>query len=274
MIITHCNQCSTEINNPTATKKYCDLCREQRQKENGQRCADQFRLDHNYLTCTNCEARYYHDNKKVGTRKRNFKKHFCSELCQLEYNAKVKIKICPVCGNPFNRGYYEPQKYCSQECKETTFKRNQTLICKWCLEPFPYEAGRKYCSPQCFRLDNTATNMNWPYRMKNNIYSKIEAIVAKHLTESGITFEHNFYIQPFFADFLLPNNIIIECDAIVCNNFFHNHCDHTIERDHKKDKTFSDLGYTVIRLKEDDILNNSYKNYIPPIPWKKGLPPF
>lgn len=254
-IYKNCRLCGFTFNSPT-TKTLCDTCYQGRLQYAGD-FGRARRAKHYFFICTNCGIEFH--KYAPGKIKKSRKNRFCSETCHLEFQLKNRREIiCATCGKSFNYLESKSPKYCSKQCRiNRPIKPYKTSLCEWCKEPYRYQKGHKYCSPECFRLANAAINMNWPHRMKNNIYSQIEAIVARSLVEAGIAFEHNFYIPPFFADFLLPGKIVIECDAIVCHNGFHNHCEHTLERDYRKDKVFLDFGYTVIRLKENDIFQDA-----------------
>lgn len=83
------------------------------------------------------------------------------------------------------------------------------------------------------RLANNRSKMSFP-----------ERIVYDYLTTKNIQFEHNKYIKPYWADFVI-NKTIIEVDG----ERWHNR-----DKDLKRDSHLNNYGYEVFRFKAKDIV--------------------
>lgn len=80
-------------------------------------------------------------------------------------------------------------------------------------------------------------------------YSSIEKVIAKNLTKLDISFSHNLKIGRYFADFVIFNNVIIECDGL----YWHR----DEQKDLIRDSYLMDRGYFIFRLSEKRIKENS-----------------
>lgn len=81
---------------------------------------------------------------------------FCSKECYKEY--AYEIIICKKCGKEFKARKSLHKKYCSNNCKNACFGKNQktnreNIICKYCGKEFESQISseRIYCSENCFR---------------------------------------------------------------------------------------------------------------------------
>jgi len=71
-------------------------------------------------------------------------------------------------------------------------------------------------------------------------FTSIEQLIATELKSRSINYTHNMKIDKFFADFVIYNNIVIECDG--------EHWHTNKERDARKDQALYNNGYYVFRF--------------------------
>ena len=76
-------------------------------------------------------------------------------------------------------------------------------------------------------------------------FTSIEKKIADVLTCSGIAFAHNYKIGRYFADFLILDNVVIECDG----EYWHRDAD----KESRRTKYLHDRGFYVFHLDEDRI---------------------
>lgn len=84
------------------------------------------------------------------------------------------------------------------------------------------------------------------YRLRG--CSSIERLVAAALTARGIAFAAEAPIGSYFADFLVGDSLVIECDG----EYWHSK-PRRIEQDRRRDAWMMERGYTIIRLSESEI---------------------
>ena len=160
-------------------------------------------------------------------------------------------KPCAYCGNPIRDkpGHLKRRKYCSNSCKAKAqphpILNRPILTCEWCGKQYQpkevYEAkDRRFCCHNCSLAWN-AQNLNG--------HSKIEKTVCEWLTNLNIPFNTQVPISQFFADIVLQNiPLVIECDG----SYWHN-LPGIPERDRMRNIIMRRLGYSIIRLDENDI---------------------
>lgn len=114
-------------------------------------------------------------------------------------------------------------------------------ICKNCHQKFQLprwelNKGRgSFCSRECYIEFKGETS--------------IEKKIRLTLTKSGVSFSQEVKIGIYRADFLIQEkNTVIECDG----DYWHK-IPGAIEKDQRKDKYLSHLGYKVIRIAESHI---------------------
>lgn len=85
----------------------------------------------------------------------------------------------------------------------------------------------------------------------------IEKIVYKFLESKNIEFEKQFLIKnKFTADAYIPKlNLIVECDG----SYWHRSKE-AKNRDRVRDNYLAKYGYITLRLKEEEIMNNTFIN--------------
>ena len=74
-----------------------------------------------------------------------------------------------------------------------------------------------------------------------------ERIGFDYFTSIGLVFEHNKYIKPYWVDFLLGKNMIVEIDGARW---------HDKAKDEIRDKALNNMGYTVIRFQAKDVMKD------------------
>lgn len=105
-----------------------------------------------------------------------------------------------------------------------------------------------------FRLYQAKNSL---YRMKlKNMPTKSEVIFKKYLIENKVVFMfQKGFLNPFhrIVDFYIPNGqIIIEIDG-----GYHKE---TVEKDANKDKIWGKMGYTTIRITNDEVNSGVFVN--------------
>lgn len=153
--------CSTECRHKASrtlkgTQRECSICKKlfephtKGQKCCSRECADISRKKYsgkNY--CKECGREYVRNSRNLG---------FCSALCAAKYNVryrKQKDKTCVYC----NKTFQGKGKYCSEECKEKQYIKDNTKICEHCGREFVSRSNNQiYCSDECRRSahDNKA----------------------------------------------------------------------------------------------------------------------
>lgn len=263
----------------------CGSCLIQRFIENGVvkykcRCSIKIRT---ILVCTNCKKQFL--NFPYLIRKTNY----CSLVCYWSGTNKKLLKICRSCHKEFYADAVLIKKgygfYCSRDCWFSLFNTwKQEVICKQCKKTFKviravYKKRPKFCSKKCsddskrdnifricrickkeFSLSRCDLNRgrgffcSWECYKKYKGESSLELIVRQQLQKLNETFEQEKRFGKFRADFYLPKrNLIIECDG----EFWH--MTQKIKlRDQRKDKLFQKLGYNILRLNGQTIINSSF----------------
>lgn len=156
----------------------------------------------------------------------------------------TKIVYCKCCGVAFEVRITSPQKYapkhyqrlmssknnpaCNPETKE---KIRTTLLQTYKDRPEILE-NRKPCGINQF----------------SNKYTSIEKPIADILISKNIPFIHNFKIKSYFVDFLIFENVILECDG----EYWHK----DKNKDYRRDAKIMKDGYYIFRLSEKDILKD------------------
>jgi len=82
-------------------------------------------------------------------------------------------------------------------------------------------------------------------------YTSIEKLIADALTLINIDFRHNIKIGRYFPDFVVFENVIIECDG----EYWHK----DKESDYKRDSYLMDKGYYIFRLAGKRIIKDPIK---------------
>jgi len=84
-----------------------------------------------------------------------------------------------------------------------------------------------------------------------NYFTGIELIVKNFLEKHSIKYKHNMRVGYYFPDFIILDNVILECDG----EYWHseNNKDYSEEREKKRDKYLEKKGYLVFHLTEENI---------------------
>lgn len=235
------------------------------------------------LTCVKCKKQFL--NPPYLIRKANY----CSLNCYWTGTDRKQLRICKACGREFyattsliNKGY---GFYCSKDCWFDLFERLKKKVkCKQCKKEFlviraVYNKHPKFCSKTCkdiseidqissvcrgckisFNLPRSAIDRgrglfcNWKCYKKYKGESSLELLVRQQLEKLDEPFQQEVRFGKFRADFYLPKrNLIIECDGEYW------HMNQKIElRDKRKDKFLERLGYNILRLTGQQIINNTF----------------
>ena len=170
----------------------------------------------------------------MGNRSRRAPK-FCKH-CGVEFEGTKGAKLCEVCHDhqfelrpPQPKGIDNPQ-----------WKPRITLTCETCEESFEVKQSRRdtarFCSKSCRMIAQVMPRV-----------SSIELVVAAHLDDQGIAYDQQVRIKRFIADFV-TGNTVIEVDG----DYWHT-LPGIPEKDARKDLTYRELGYNVIRIWEHEI---------------------
>ena len=204
---------------------------------------------------------------------------FCSNICVGAYYSGKnspfwmggeKHRTCIFCRKEFfvrnfkiNYGY---GKFCSRKCMgyynsinfsgKNSFNyklghppiENKCRSCGNIYYIFPFQIGRsKFCSSGCRAID---TLINMP-----NKETSIERIVRLWLDEINIDYEAQHVVPGItITDFFIEPNIAIYCDG----RYWHSKLK-AINRDCFVNRSLTEKGYRLLRLKEDEIIDRSAK---------------
>lgn len=175
---------------------------------------------------------------------------YCSRDCWFAlFNQWKKQVKCKQCGQEFKviRAIYKKKpKYCSKTCKDNAEIDQISNICKGCKTNFSLprsaiDRGRgSFCTWKCFKR----------YRGE----SSLELLVRQQLEKLNEPFQQEMRIGKFRADFYLPKrNLVIECDGEYW------HMDQKVRlRDKRKNKLLGKLGYNILRLSGQDIIDSNF----------------
>jgi 5-methylcytosine-specific restriction endonuclease McrA len=158
----------------------------------------------------------------------------------------MENKDCTVCGRnyPVKRYLFEKSKFCSKECRATTYKYSDVeIICKNCNKPFVRKKHESklskkgsYCSPECYESRSPPQMVKcqcgieflaYQSRIKyyNKLYCSDECKHKFQLTGSltALPVERNRY-QKFVAQlrhtarYFLWKKACLERDRFVCSS--------------------------------------------------------
>lgn len=266
-----CGRCKTSLAYPSKVE---DIKRYQC------KCSLKVRI---LLKCNNCQKHCL--NFPYLIRETNY----CSRKCYWSGTNKKEIKTCKVCGENFKiKAYLIKQGYglyCSKDCWFRLFKQSKKQVtCQLCKKEFlvinaVYRKHPKFCSKICkdeFERDyvsRVCKNCNqkfeiarheikrgrgsfctWKCYKKFKGESSLELIIRHQLEKLNEPFQQEMRVGKFRADFYLPKrNLVIECDG----EYWHMN-KKIKERDQRKDKLFGKLGYNILRLNGQEIINHSF----------------
>jgi very-short-patch-repair endonuclease len=207
---------------------------------------------------------------------KKYKHRFCSKECfrsylsetfcgenNPSYKNRTIIKKCEICNKDFKARLIDIEKgrdrFCSREChckhmetligeKNPRYKRYEAS-CATCGETLRLrkneinrEVKNHFCSRSCIAV----------YTLKYltpNKSTSIERAIKSVLDYLNITYEEQYIVSGFIADFYLPDyNLIIECDG----DYWHNRPEQII-KDKRKNAVYKRFGYSLLRLWEHDI---------------------
>lgn len=207
------------------------------------------------------------------------KTNYCSRGCYWNSTRRKQLKKCKVCGRSFYIKKYLVDRgfgfYCSKKCWFRLFEeRKKKVTCRECKREFlvlrsVYKKNPKYCSKKCrddsmrdyvsricrkckkrFELPRSDLNRGRGSFCTHRCFftyrgpSSLEKKMGRALNLAGIKFKREVKFKRFHVDFLLEDKkSIIECDG----EFWHLKPE-IKERDKRKEKLLSSMGYKVIRF--------------------------
>lgn len=189
--------------------------------------------------CIECKKYFYSETP-------NYK--FCSKSCSSKAIAKGqwarkshRENISKKASLQMEREYtsgardkFAITKKANEKCRELV--QNGQMV----FQKFTCKQRRKY-------LDSRNVQMSGNVSKCKGMISKVEDFFADLLKESDTVFKRQVYIGKFFVDFLLSNNLIIECDG----NYHRKPSQVVIDK--KRDNFLSSRGYIVLRFFDKDI---------------------
>lgn len=97
-------------------------------------------------------------------------------------------------------------------------------------------------------------NFNTLRNISKNYFTDIERIFKEFLEKYDIEYSYNERIGFYFPDFIIFDNVIIECDG----DFWHSEENkfYSKDKEEERDKCLEDKGYLVFHLSEKEIRNN------------------
>src|SRR3990167_1003361 len=163
---------------------------------------------------------------------------YCSRECQHKTYPKQVKKTCPRC----RRIYYvcpawAPKRtFCSKKCQDDSMRDYVSSVCRKCKKKFDLPRGDlnrgrgNFCSWKCY----------FTYRGPSTLEEKME----RALKLAGIKYRREVKFNRFHADFLIEDKkSVIECDG----EYWHLPT-RIQERDKRKEKLLSSMGYKVLRF--------------------------
>ncbi len=197
------------------------------------------------LTCPQCKKEF---NKNLSYYNHHVKnkgrtKFYCSVQCSGKSKKTIPDLFCKLCGKKIdNESGQKNRKFCSRDCWNKWQNNKEERYCKWCTKPFmAWDNGKQqYCSKKCALASTKETD--------------IERLMREELEKDNTQFEQYKHVGGFFVDFLLPNNVIIECNGM----YWHTKPE-VVERDKRKNKTLEQLGYKIYRFTDKEIKSNVSK---------------
>lgn len=222
-------------------------------------------------------------------------KIYCSHKCADESKKRRVIKKCMICGKKYEVQEYADttSKYCSIKCrnkgisktlkgkfkgeKSPLYREKTVKVCKYCGKEFKVYQYRKntanHCSIRCSKLDtsektrkriaesirklqkeNPKIHPNYILAQKGHV-TAIEKLIKEELTRRKLKFEIQHRVLSYWIDFAFPNiKLAVECDG----ERWHS-TEEQILRDKKRDERLKNVGWTVLRFKDKEIITNTKK---------------
>jgi len=192
------------------------------------------------LKCPICGVAYdkrltaYNYHKKRGR-----KQFFCSKKCRGESQRNSEVRKCLECGKEFECWKSSRRKFCGRPCYDKWQNNKEKRECSWCGKPFTTwnNGNQKYCCKRCALASTGETN--------------IEQLMRKELERRQIPFKQYQQIETFYVDFILDNNIVVECDGV----YWHTKPE-VEERDLRKNELLKQEGYKLFRFTDKEILSD------------------
>ena len=273
MPYTHtCPQCGHAFTAKTKTRKFCSYA-----------CANasySTRYNRNVtVCCAACGTEYRLPPSQAGGSR------YCSKACYESMRNKPVDKTCAHCGARYTYAHFHRtrSRFCSRACASAAARTGVEKCCAQCGATYTARQNdrhrSRFCSDACFRaskrrqVERTCHNCGKVYSVQVHVarYNKycsmvckardlrmfrgetrIERIIRELLTTLHLTFEQEYAIDRYFADFYLPaHRLVIECDG----DYWHNLPDAQVQ-DRAKDAWLVANGYRVLRLPEHKIVHD------------------
>ena len=222
---------------------------------------------------------------------RSYHRKYCSRKCGSDAKKKRVIKICTVCSKEYEvQEHAKDSTCCSIECRSErlsrsykgrfigkenpNYKEKVVKVCKYCGKKFKVHPYRKktanHCSIRCSKLDlseesrrkiavsvrrlqeqNPKIHPNYILAQKGHV-TQIEKLVRDALTKCNLSFKMQYNVLSYWIDFAFPSiKLAVECDG----ERWHS-TEEQIAKDKKRDEKLEAEGWTVMRLKEKEVIND------------------
>lgn len=191
------------------------------------------------IKCDICSKDFLRCKGHINRRKH----HFCSRQCYKiwRYSTKVKEEI----NRKIGISHIGKKQYSQY--------RRKTFYCESCGKEYWRRLGElkrfgsRFCSQSCVGI--------WLCKNVRKKNTDIENIVSNLLKESNIEFQAQKQIKRIaIVDFLIKGKVVIEADG----DYWHS-TDKQKEKDIKRDKVLSKMGYIIIRFLGSEIKTNPQK---------------
>lgn len=159
----------------------------------------------------------------------------------------TKIVYCKCCGLAFEVNINSDAKYYKGHYQKILKTKNNPVKKKEVKDKIRKSLLQTYKNHPEILENRKPCGIN----QYSNSYTSIEKKIRDVLSSLKIYFIHNYKIGRFFVDFLIFENVIIECDG----NYWHKDKD----KDYRRDQYLMDRGYYIFRLSEDRINKEPYK---------------
>lgn len=249
-----CAHCGKPVVKPTRTRLLRSFC--------SSKCYHTATIIHKPRKCLQCKRTFNPGGRRNGNRNRVY----CTRPCYEKSRIRLTTKSCPQCKKEFkvNTSIAHRYKFCSMKCKR---KQMIWIKCRRCGERFNTSERRYkrfYCSEACRRPpvyvpcktcrkkfrqgplgDRQFCSFRCYRRFKGE--TRLEKRVRLALLVLGIKFVQEFKVNNWSVDFaILALRCIIEVDG----TYWHAK---TSQRDAERDTRLKELGWNVVRLKEEEI---------------------
>jgi very-short-patch-repair endonuclease len=231
---------SKQKNSYNSLKRVCKNCKTEYIPTSSRQtyCCDCFYIE---IKCNRCGKSMIKKRTNVDYRLKQNPLHifYCSQNCKHDNIRNIK---CKQCNKTFETNIIYGRKFCCRKCYDEWQYNQETRECLWCGKPFlTWNNGtQQYCCKRCALSSTGETN--------------IEKLFRQELEKNNIKFRQYEKIGTYYVDFIINDNIIVECDG----EYWHSKPE-VKERDNRKNQYLNKNNYKLYRFSDKEILNNVEK---------------